>query len=197
MNISLLGRPGNRDVPLTDHDVSPVMSCWRCSLLLTSMSWMLGIFYIYMLSLSVWLYCNKSIYIPGFDIIQSKAVGRGDKTTRPVRVRVLALLENPWRVWEQVLALLENPQRVRVLDPSRLKNPRQERVLDRWFEARDSLVDIIVLVPWIEYGTRTRMSTDGWLEPWTMDLNGTKKLRNIGRLNLFLIQFHFIFLVFI
>jgi hypothetical protein len=84
-------------------------------------------------------------------------------------------------------------------------------VLDHWFEARDSAVDILVLVPWFEYGTRTRMSTDGWLEPqtmdlngtkklrWlepqTMDLNGTKKLRNISRLNLFLIKFHIIFLL--
>ncbi len=33
---------------------------------------MYGIFNIYLLSLSVWLYCNKSIYIPGFDIIQSR-----------------------------------------------------------------------------------------------------------------------------
>ena len=101
----------------------------------------------------------------------TKAVDRGDKRTRRLRVRVLALLENP--------------QRDRVIEPALRENPRRERVLDRWFEARDSSVDILVLVPWFEYGTRTRMSTDGWLEPQTMDLNGTKKLRNISRLNLF------------
>jgi hypothetical protein len=53
---------------------------------------------------------------------RSKAVGREDKTTRRVRVRVLALLENPRRVRVRVLALLENPRR----DPAHLKNPRRE-----------------------------------------------------------------------
>ncbi len=154
-------------------------------------------FNIHMLSISVWLYCNKSIYIPGFDIINSKAVGWGDKTTRPVWVRVLALIENPWRVWVRVLALLENPRRVRVFDPARLKNPCRERVLNHWFEGSRLVSGHHRPRSMDRVGTRTRMSTDGWLEPWTMDLNGTKKLRNIGRLNLFLIQFHIIFLVFI
>ena len=130
-------------------------------------------------------------------MVLTKAVDRGDKRTRRLRVRVLALRENPRRVRVRVLALLENPRRDRVLDPALRENPRRGRVLDRWFEARDSSVDILVLVPWFEYGTRTRMSTDGWLEPRTMDLNGTKKLRNISRLNLFLIKFHIIFLLFI
>ncbi len=42
--------------------------------------------------------------------IAIKAVGRGDKTTRRVRVRVrvLALQENPRRDRVRVLALLEN-----------------------------------------------------------------------------------------
>jgi hypothetical protein len=126
-----------------------------------------------------------------------KAVDQGDKRTRRLRLRVLALRENPRRVRVRVLALLENPRRDRVIEPALRENPRRERVLDRWFEARDSAVDILVLVPWFEYGTRTRMSTDGWLEPQTMDLNGTKKLRNKSRLNLFLIKFHIIFLLFI
>ncbi len=30
-------------------------------------------------------------------------------------------------------------------------------------------VDILMFVPWIENGTRTRMSTDGWLEPRSID----------------------------
>jgi hypothetical protein len=68
----------------------------------------------------------------------------------------------------------KKPRQDPVLDPARLQKPRRERVLDRWFEARDSSVDILVLVPWIEYETRTRISTEGWLEPRTMDLNGTK-----------------------
>jgi hypothetical protein len=37
-----------------------------------------------------------------------KAVGRGDQTTRRVRVQVLALLENPRRDRVRVLALLQN-----------------------------------------------------------------------------------------
>ncbi len=53
----------------------------------------------------------------------SKAVDRGDKRTRRLRVRVLALRENS--------------RRVRVMEPALLENPRRERVLDRWFEARD------------------------------------------------------------
>ena len=51
----------------------------------------------------------------------SKAVGRGDQTTRRVRVRVFAVLENP--------------RRVRVLVSALLENPRRDRVLDRWIEA--------------------------------------------------------------
>ena len=97
---------------------------------------------------------------------------RGDKTTRRVRVRVLALLENPWRVRVRVLAILENPWRDRVLDPARLKNPRGERVLDRWFEARDLSVGILVLSPWIK--ERGRGCPLMGHEPRTMDLNGTK-----------------------
>jgi hypothetical protein len=76
-----------------------------------------------------------------------KAVGRRDKNTRRARVRVLALLENPRRYRVRVLALLENPRRDRVLDPALLEKPHRERVLDRWFEDRDSSVDILVLVP--------------------------------------------------
>ncbi len=89
-------------------------------------------------------------------------------------MQVFGLLENLRRDRVRVLALLQNPRRGRVLDPARLQKPRRERVLDRWLEARDSSVDIFVLVPWFEYGTRTRMSTDWWLDPRTMDLNGTK-----------------------
>jgi hypothetical protein len=48
----------------------------------------------------------------------TKAVGRGDKTTQRVRVRVLALLENPPRDRVRVLALLENPRRNQVRDPA-------------------------------------------------------------------------------
>ena len=108
-----------------------------------------------------------------------KAVDWGDKRTQRLRVQVLALRENPRRVRVRVLALLENPRRDWVLEPALRENPRRERVLDCWFEARDSSVDILVLVPWFEYGTRTRMSTDGWLEPRTMDLNGTKKHKQV------------------
>ncbi len=63
-------------------------------------------------------------------VITAKAVGRGDKTTRRVQVRVLALLENPRRDQVRVLALLENPRRDWVLDPALLETPRRERVLD-------------------------------------------------------------------
>ncbi len=41
----------------------------------------------------------------------TKAVERGDKRTRRLQVRVLALRENPRRVRVRVLALLENPRR--------------------------------------------------------------------------------------
>ncbi len=66
----------------------------------------------------------------------NKAVERGDKSTRRVRVRVLALRENPRRDRVRVLALLENPRRDRVRVLAYRENPRRERVLDRWFEAR-------------------------------------------------------------
>ena len=102
----------------------------------------------------------------------SKAVNRGDKRTRRLRGRVLALRENPRRVRVRVLALLENPQRDRVLEPALRENPCQERVLDRWFEARDSSMDILVLVPWIK--ERGRGCPLMGHEPRTMDLYGTK-----------------------
>ncbi len=102
----------------------------------------------------------------------TKAVDRGDKRTRRLRVRVLALRENPWRVRVRGLALLENPQRDRVLEPALRENPRRERVLDRWFEARDFSVDILILVPWIK--ERGRGCPLMGHEPRTMDLYGTK-----------------------
>ncbi len=89
---------------------------------------------------------QKSMIFFPYSCSMLKAVERGDKTTQRVRVRVFALIENP--------------RRDQVLDPARLQKPRRERVLDCWFEARGS-VDILILVPWFEYGTRTRMSTDG------------------------------------
>jgi hypothetical protein len=53
-----------------------------------------------------------------------KAVGRGDKTTRQVRARVLALLGNPRQDRVRVLTLQENPHRERVRDPALQENPR-------------------------------------------------------------------------
>ncbi len=52
-----------------------------------------------------------------------KAVGRGDKRTQPLRVRVLALRENPWRVRVIEPALLENPRRDRVIAPALREKP--------------------------------------------------------------------------
>ncbi len=102
----------------------------------------------------------------------TKAVDWGDKRFRRLRVRVLALWENPRQVRVRVLALLENPQRDRVLEPALRENPRRELVLDRWFEAHDSSVDILILVPWIkERGQGCPLMGH---EPRTMDLYGTK-----------------------
>jgi hypothetical protein len=101
-----------------------------------------------------------------------KAVDRGDKRTRRLRVRVLALPENPRRVRVRVLALLENPRRVRVRVLALRENPRREGVLNRWFEARGSSVDILVLGPWIK--ERGRGCPLMGHEPRTMDLHGTK-----------------------
>jgi hypothetical protein len=59
------------------------------------------------------------IFLTNWDFktyLMCKAVGRGDKTTRRVRARVLALLENPWRDRVRVLTLQENPRRERVRD---------------------------------------------------------------------------------
>jgi len=104
--------------------------------------------------------------------ITGKAVGRGDKTTQRVRARAQALLENPRRDRLRVLTLEENPCQERVRDPALRENPRQEPVLDRWFKARDSSVDILVLCPWIK--ERGRGCPLIGHEPRTMDLNGTK-----------------------
>jgi hypothetical protein len=62
-------------------------------------------------------------------VVGGKAVDRGDKRTRRLRVRVLALRENPRRVRVRVLALLENPRRDRVIEPALRENSRRERVL--------------------------------------------------------------------
>jgi hypothetical protein len=105
----------------------------------------------------------------------TKAVGRGDKTTRRVRARVLTLRENPQRDRVRVLALLENPPGDRELDPALRENPRRERVIDHWFEAGDSSVDILILGPWIK--ERGRGCPLMGHEPRPMDLNGTMKLR--------------------
>jgi hypothetical protein len=104
--------------------------------------------------------------------ITGKAVGRGDKTTQRVRARAQALLENPRRDRLRVLTLEENPCQERVREPALQENPRQEPVLDRWFKARDSSVDILVLCPWIK--ERGRGCPLIGHEPRTMDLNGTK-----------------------
>ncbi len=78
-------------------------------------------------------------------ILCSKTVGRGDKTTWRVQAQLLALLENPRLDRVRVLTIQENPCRERVCYPALRENPRRERVLDRWFEARDSSVDILIL----------------------------------------------------
>jgi hypothetical protein len=49
-------------------------------------------------------------------IVLGKAFDRGDKRTRRLRVRVLALRENPRRVRERVSTLQEKARRGRVLD---------------------------------------------------------------------------------
>ncbi len=57
---------------------------------------------------------GSDIFVPRRDV--TKAVRRGDQTTRRERVRVLALLEKARRDRVRVLALLEKARRDRVLD---------------------------------------------------------------------------------
>ncbi len=101
-----------------------------------------------------------------------KAVNRGDKSTRRLRGRVLALRENNRRYRGRVSTLQEKARRCRCLGPALRENHRRGRVLDRWFEARDSSMGILVLGPWSK--ERGRGCPLMGHEPRTMDLNGTK-----------------------
>ncbi len=97
-------------------------------------------------------------------------VRRGDKTSRRVRVRVLALLENPQTRSSTRFCYSQEPRRDRVRVLALLENPRRDEIeLSMVQGSRHSSMDILVLAPWIENGTRTRMSTDGWLVPRSMD----------------------------
>jgi hypothetical protein len=113
------------------------------------------------------LWCHIAVLGCLSNVVPCKAVVWGDKRTR--RLRVLALWENHRRVRVRVLAFLENPRRDWVLEPALRENPRRERVLDRWFQAQDSSVDILILGPWIK--ERGRGCPLMGHEPRTMDLN--------------------------
>ncbi len=88
---------------------------------------------------------------------RTKAVGRGDKTTR--RVRVLALLEHPRRDRVRVLALLENPRQDRVLGSSSPRKP-SPRTSTRSLVRGSRLVSGHPRPRSMDRGTRTRMSID-------------------------------------
>ncbi len=64
---------------------------------------------------------------------KDNAVGREDKNTRGVQVRVLALLENPRPRSSTRWSYSQKPRRDQVLDPARLQKPCWQRVLDGWF----------------------------------------------------------------
>ncbi len=94
-------------------------------------------------------------------IKQSKAVDRGDKRTRRLRVRVLAHRENYRRLRVRVSTLQEKARRCRCLSPA-LRKPLP-RTSARSLVRGSRLIGGHPCPRSMEQGTRTRMSTDG---PW-------------------------------
>jgi hypothetical protein len=115
------------------------------------------------------LFMLIAFFTPAKTLLASKAVNRGDKRTRRLRGRGLALRENHRRFRGRVITLQEKARRC--LSPALRENHRRGRVLDRWSEARDSSVGIVVLGP--RSKERERECLLMGHEPRTMNRNGT------------------------